>query len=81
MIWADKNGDVRTLNRASCDENNMDLQMKYFVLKPAGNDLFALASRRAMRVYAETVAKEHPDFANQIREWVNREIGKSLQQT
>ena len=31
------------------------LVMKYFVLKPKGTDVYALASRRAIAMYAETI--------------------------
>ena len=46
------------------------LIMKYFVLKPEGNDIYALASRRAMAMYAETIEKENEVFANDLRKWI-----------
>lgn len=45
------------------------LLMKYFVLKPVGNDIFAAASRSAMLRYASIIDKDHPNFAKDIRHW------------
>ena len=56
------------------------LMMKYFVLKPKGNDLFAKASRQAMLKYASVIRDEHPEFAAQIREWVGEEAKAVLAQ-
>lgn len=44
------------------------LQLKYFVLKPEGNDIFAKASREAMQKYSEIIDKEYPEFALEIRQ-------------
>jgi hypothetical protein len=49
------------------------LMMKYFVLKPKGDDVFAKASRRAMRAYADTIHNENPTFANELRAWADNE--------
>jgi hypothetical protein len=49
------------------------LVMKYFVLKPAGDDVYAKASRMAMRKYAEAVAQANPELTHQIRDWVDQE--------
>lgn len=49
------------------------LMMKYFVLKPRGEDVFAKASRVAMRAYAKTIANDSPKFAAEVREWADRE--------
>ncbi|WBC28402.1 terminase large subunit [Rhodobacteraceae phage LS06-2018-MD05] len=46
------------------------LKMKYFVLKPEGNDIYAEASRMAMREYANTIASVNIEFATEIKEWV-----------
>lgn len=52
------------------------LMMKYFVLKPWGNDIMAKASREAMLVYAHNIYPEHPEFAKEIRDLVkDAEIG------
>lgn len=47
--------------------------MKYFVLKPKGEDVFAIASRRAMREYARTIQNENSDFSRELREWADNE--------
>jgi hypothetical protein len=49
------------------------LIMKYFVLKPRGNDIYALASRKAMKIYANTIRKENVIFAHDIDVWVKQE--------
>jgi hypothetical protein len=49
------------------------LLMKYFVLKPAGSDIFAAASRKAMRAYAMHVMEDNPIFAQELRDWADRE--------
>lgn len=49
------------------------LQMKYFVLKPKGEDVFAEASRRAMRTYAEAIASENSELARELRDWADSE--------
>lgn len=61
------------------------LVMKYFVLKPAGDDIYAKASRMAMRKYAEVVAEENADLTNQLRDWTDQEhaeaYARSLERT
>ena len=57
------------------------LIMKYFVLKPKGNDEYARASRVAMRAYADWIKKTNPDLAEQLMDWANKEaaeFGESL---
>jgi hypothetical protein len=49
------------------------LMMKYFVLKPSGNDGYAKASRAAMRAYANNIREENPELCNELREWADRE--------
>lgn len=51
------------------------LVMKYFVLKPAGDDVYARASRMAMLKYADALERqrENPELTGQLREWVARE--------
>ena len=46
------------------------LRMKYFVLKPGGDDEYAAASRAAMLRYAQFIEQENGDFAVDLREWV-----------
>lgn len=49
------------------------LLMKYFVLKPAGNDMYARASRRAMRSYARFIREENPVLSDELRAWADAE--------
>ena len=49
------------------------LLLKYFVLKPKGDDVYASASRKAMRVYARHVEKENPILAEELRQWAMKE--------
>lgn len=49
------------------------LKMKYFVLKPKGDDIYARASRKAMRVYASTIQQEDSQFAHELRAWADEE--------
>jgi hypothetical protein len=49
------------------------LLMKYFVLKPASNDLFGSASRMAMLTYAEVIKEKNPEFAEDLITWVQHE--------
>jgi len=45
------------------------LILKYFVLKPKGEDIYAKASRTAMHAYARTIKDANPEFARQVAEW------------
>ena len=45
------------------------LQMKYFVLKPAGDGLYAQASRDAMQAYARAIRDENPDLSADLEKW------------
>ncbi len=49
------------------------LEMKYFVLKPRGDNIFAKASRVAMLEYADIIYSTNKKLAGNIREWVSRE--------
>jgi len=49
------------------------LEMKYFVLKPRGKDIYAIASREAMRRYADEIEGDNPRLAAELRKWVTRE--------
>lgn len=53
------------------------LEMKYFVLKPAGNDKYAAASRKAMRAYADFIRDENPVLSDELRDWAGREGAES----
>lgn len=46
--------------------------MKYFVLKPKGDDVYARASRNAMGVYAATIREANFDLAEELEAWVCR---------
>ena len=48
------------------------LDMKYFVLKPKGTDIYAVASREAMLAYARSLRLGNPTLATQLIEWVRR---------
>ncbi len=54
------------------------LIMKYFVLKPQGADVYAAASRVAMRAYATHIANENRELCDNLLEWVDREYDASL---
>lgn len=54
------------------------LLMKYFVLKPAGSDKYAAASRGAMRRYADLIVGENPGLAGDLRKWADAEHVNSL---
>ena len=49
------------------------LILKYFVLKPKGNDIYAVASRKAMQTYAKIIESVNPEFANDLYSWIGRE--------
>ena len=53
------------------------LLMKYFVLKPAGNDRYAEASRKAMRAYADHIRMENDPLAEELWQWAIKEENKS----
>ena len=57
------------------------LLMKYFVLKPSGSDVYAKASRKAMRAYASFVLEENPELANELRDWAWREQVATISDT
>lgn len=49
------------------------LELKYFVLKPKGNDEDAEASRYAIKAYAKKIKKHNPELAKEMIDWANRE--------
>jgi hypothetical protein len=49
------------------------LLMKYFVLKPNGDNEHAIASRSAMRAYATAIRANNVVLSDELREWVDRE--------
>jgi len=50
------------------------LQMKYFVLKPKGDDIYAKASRTAMNRYAHVIRGENPELAQELTDWTIKEL-------
>lgn len=55
------------------------LKMKYFVLKPKGNDRYAKAARKAMRAYALHIQNENKELADELRDWALAETQSSLE--
>ena len=49
------------------------LIMKYFVLKPEGQDAYAKASRAAMKTYAENINNTNPQLAVALVKWAWKE--------
>lgn len=49
--------------------------MKYFVLKPHGEDEYAAASRSAMLTYARRIEGTDAILAAELRIWIEKEIG------
>jgi hypothetical protein len=49
------------------------IMMKYFVLKPAGDDAYASASRIAMLAYAKHIKDTNPDLCRDLTEWADHE--------
>ena len=52
------------------DKNNVGLKMKYFVLKPYGKDAYAVASRKAIMEYSNSIEKTNERLATDLRCWV-----------
>ena len=49
------------------------LKMKYFVLKPSGDNEYSAASRKAMRAYASHIQRENPELCIKLRRWADSE--------
>ena len=58
----------------------MGLKLKYFVLKPAGCDAHARASRAAMEAYADEIELHDPELANQLYIWALDETNNCARQ-
>lgn len=56
------------------------LQMKYFVLKPKGNDPYAEASRRAMSAYAAAIRSKNRELADQLSNWALDESSAAIRE-
>ena len=50
-----------------------ELMLKYFVLKPKGEDVYAKASRTAMHAYARVIRETNPEFSAEIADWASLE--------
>lgn len=46
-------------------------------LNPKGKDIYALAARKAIRVYASSIQFENEKLANELRAWVDKEMLKT----
>jgi hypothetical protein len=53
------------------------LEMKYFVLKPAGDTEYHHASRVAMFKYAEIIKDTNPELSEDLFAWVRKEVTDS----
>lgn len=56
------------------------LEMKYFVLKPHGDDEYAKASRKAMRAYASQIRQVNPELSQELRDWADGETPVLLEE-
>lgn len=54
----------------------MVLEMKYFVLKPHGNDPYAAASRAAMGAYAKVIEPTDQALAGDLWEWARQSLAE-----
>jgi len=55
------------------------LELKYFVLKPNGDNAYAEASRAALKKYAIKIRPTNVDLANDIESWLSALKGKEIQ--
>lgn len=53
------------------------MQMKYFVLKPKGDDAFAAASRAAMLRYSDMIREHDPKLAAELYDWAAAEASEA----
>jgi len=60
---------------------NTGLLMKYFVLKPRGGTVHAIASRTAMHAYAKVIKAANPEFAKELIEWASQEGAVAYEMT
>jgi len=56
------------------------LEMKYFVLKPKGKDVYSEASRKAMRAYATHIEPHNKELANELRNWADKEMLEKIKE-
>jgi hypothetical protein len=53
------------------------LKLKYFVLKPEGDNLYSAASRKALRAYAHHIRGENEQLADDLIKWAQEETEKT----
>ena len=51
------------------------VQMKYFVLKPAGDSPYSKASRAALKAYAKAIEDENIQLSHDLQMWAIDEAG------
>lgn len=54
------------------DEEVKGLEMKYFVLNPNKTDIYGIASREAIRTYADVIYMENDLLSTDIEKWLGR---------
>ena len=54
------------------------LVMKYFVLKPEGDDPYAVASRKAMRAYSLALAGANDELSEELWSWASKEAAAAI---
>lgn len=52
------------------------LEMKYFVLKPKGDNPYAKASRAALKAYADSIQEENAQLCHDLHLWEIDEQGE-----
>lgn len=63
------------------NKNDIGLTMKYFVLKPRGDDIYAVASRKAIQTYAKVIENTNPKFAKDLYNWIGQEHINAKEET
>lgn len=53
------------------------IHQEFFVLQPSGDSVFNMASRLAMRSYADAIRGRYPAYAEEIERWADTETGLS----
>ena len=53
------------------------MRLKYFVLRPGGIDIFAFASRAALRAFSAEIGKDDPELAEETACWAIEESRKA----
>ena len=51
---------------------NNGLYLKYFVLNPTKADAYGVASRAAIRAYAESISQENAVLCFELNNWVKK---------